>query len=105
MKPVYLAQLNTWCVEEINALKAKGATDADLQEPAFAILLFQQIAEHHSDQIRADPEFSEVVFHLFFDKASPAELRKLAAEYRLKERHRHLAYDLEVEADKRERGV
>jgi hypothetical protein len=37
MKPEYLDRLNAWFHEEVDALKAKGATDADIREPVRAI--------------------------------------------------------------------
>jgi hypothetical protein len=103
MKPEYLDRLNAWRTEEIDALKAKGATDADLEDPAFASLVFKRLFEKHSDEIRADPDFAEAVFLKAFDKASPSQLREQAARYRAEGDH-HTAYKLEAIADQRERG-
>ena len=50
------AKLGAWFDEEIDALKTKGATEADLQEPAFANLVLQRTFETRFNEIRADPE-------------------------------------------------
>jgi len=102
LSPEQLAKFNAWLSEEINALKAKGASEADLQEPAFANLVIQRIFERHSDEIREDREFGEAIFLMVHDDASPEDLRKWASEERAKG-NVNMAYDIEVLADKRER--
>ena len=55
MEPEYHNQLNAWCSEEVDALKAKGATDEDLKAPAFARLVLRTVLENtltKSEQIR-----------------------------------------------------
>ena len=53
MEPEYHNQLNAWCSEEVDALKAKGATDEDLKAPAFTRLVLRTVLEKHADEIRA----------------------------------------------------
>ena len=63
MKPVeFQRQLDAWCSEQIDALKAKGATDEDLKEPAFARLVLRTVLEKHAGEIRSDPGFRKAVF-------------------------------------------
>jgi hypothetical protein len=84
----YPDQLDAWCVEEIAAFKAKGATEEDTKEPAFAHLVLKTVLEKHADEIRADPELEEAVFKLSFEEASPSELRKMAEQQRAEWRTR-----------------
>jgi hypothetical protein len=104
MNPKYNEQLSAWCEEEISNLKAKGATDDFLTEPAFATLVLTQVLEKHEQEIKADKEFAEAVFmEMVFKKASPTDFRRLAAQDRQKGNH-HIAYLFEICADRRERG-
>jgi hypothetical protein len=102
LNPEQHAKLNAWCEEEIASLKAKGASEADLQEPAFANLVLQRTLGSHSDEIRADPEFAKAIFLMAHDEVSPEYLRKWAAQEREKG-NLDMAYDIEVLADKCER--
>jgi hypothetical protein len=70
--------------KKVEALKAKGASEADFKEPALANLVFNRILEKHADEIRADQNFAEALFLMLHDEASPQELRKLAAQEREK---------------------
>jgi hypothetical protein len=103
MKPEYLDQLNAWYHEEVDALKANGATEPHFKEPVFAQLVIKKIIENHSDEIPADQEFAESVFLMMFDKASPSTLRRMAAQER-EQGNLDIAYNLEVIADQRERA-
>jgi hypothetical protein len=103
-KPEHLDRLNAWCDEEMAALKAKGATDDFLTEPSFADLLLAQVLNKHWVEIKEDAEFAREVFMaLYFDKATPAQLREMATEFREKG-DADLAYFYETAADRRERG-
>ena len=42
LSPEQRTKFNAWLTEEIDALKAKGASEADLREPAFANLVIQR---------------------------------------------------------------
>ena len=53
MDPEYHNQLDAWFSEELDALRAKGATGEDLKEPAFARLVLRTVLEKHADEIRA----------------------------------------------------
>lgn len=104
LKPEHLNRLSVWCEEELAAFKAKGATADFMSEPSFADLVLTQVLKKHENEIRADKEFIRGVFMSFyFDKATPAQFRKMAAEYR-EQGHTDLAYNCEVCADRRERG-
>jgi hypothetical protein len=103
MKREYIAKLNAWYHEEVDALKAKGATEALFVEPVFVQMVMKKLLENHSDEIDADPQFREEVSFLLIDNASPSVLRKMAAQLREQGDH-DLAYSYEVIADQRERG-
>jgi hypothetical protein len=96
-------QLDVWCSEEVNALKAKGASDEDLKEPAFAGLALRTVLGKHADQIRSDPGFRKAVFRLVFEKATPELLRAWAKRERA-DGNLEIAYRFEQIADQRERG-
>jgi hypothetical protein len=95
-------KFDAWVSQEIDALKAKGACEADLQEPAFANLVLRRTPGSHSDEIRADPEFAKAIFLMVYDEVSPEYLRKWAAQEREKG-NLDMAYDIEALADKCER--
>jgi hypothetical protein len=102
LTPEQYARFGVWITEETEALKAKGAKEADFQEPAFANLVFAEILKKHFEEIREDREFSEAVFLMTHDDASVEDLRKWAADERRKG-NLAMAYDIEVIADKQER--
>jgi hypothetical protein len=104
MKPgEFHNQLDVWCSEEVDALKAKGASDEDLKEPAFAKLVLRTVLEKHTDEIRANREFAKAVLRWVFERATPALLRAWAKRERA-EGNLEIAYRLEEIADQRERG-
>ena len=79
MKPgEFHNQLDVWCSEEVDALKAKGASDEDLKEPAFAMLVLRTVLAKYADEIRSNPGFRKAVFRLVFEKATPELLRAWA---------------------------
>jgi len=49
MKQEYLERFKAWSNEEIETLKAKGATEDDLKEPAFNSLVVESVLEEHRD--------------------------------------------------------
>ena len=61
MRPEHHQQIRTWISEEIAALRARGATDADMHEEAFIALIGEKILEHHWDEIHAAPELSKAL--------------------------------------------
>ena len=103
MKPEYLDRLIAWSREEVESLKAKGATEEDAREPAFNSLLTGKVIEKHGEEIHADPLFVQEIILSHLETASPAQLREMAAAYRGQGRLKQ-AYDLELAADERERG-
>ena len=102
MEPEYHNQLNAWCSEEVDALKAKGATDEDLKAPAFARLVLRTVLEKHASQIRSDPGLRKAVFRLVFEEATPELLRAWAKRERAGG-NLEIAYRFEQIADQRER--
>jgi hypothetical protein len=102
LTPEQRAKFNAWGAQEVEALKAKGASEADFKEPALADLVLQRILTNHSEEIRADQDFAEALFLMLHDEASPQELRKLAAQER-ERGNLDMAYNIEVLADRRER--
>jgi len=73
MKPEYHQQIRAWISEEIAALRARGATDADMHEEAFIALIGEKILEHHWDEIHA------ALITKGLRTASPETLRQQAA--------------------------
>src|ERR1700751_2026348 len=100
MKPEHHQQIRAWIGEEIAALRARGATNADMHEEAFIALVSKKILEHHWDEIHADPELSKALITQGLRTASPETLRKEAALSR-EQGNADLAYYLEELADGR----
>jgi hypothetical protein len=78
MKPEHLQQIRAWISEEIAALRARGATDADMREEAFVARVGERILEHHWDEIHAAPELSKALITKGLRTASPETLRQQA---------------------------
>jgi hypothetical protein len=78
MKPEYHQQIRAWISEEIAALRARGATDADMHEEAFIALIGEKILERHWE-IHAAPELSKALITKGLRTASPETLRQQAA--------------------------
>jgi hypothetical protein len=57
MKPEYLEKLVAWYEEEVDAFRAKGATEEIVREPAFLELVVDVVMAKHSEEIRAIPGF------------------------------------------------
>ena len=74
MKPEHHQQIRVWISEEIAALRARGATDADMHEEAFIALVGEKILEHH-----AAPELSKALIIKGLRTASPETIRQQAA--------------------------
>jgi hypothetical protein len=100
MKPEHHQQIRAWISEEIAALRARGATDADMREEAFIALVGEKILEHHWDEIHAAPELSKALITKGLRTASPETLRQQAALSR-ERGNADLAYYLEELADDR----
>jgi propanediol dehydratase small subunit len=100
MKPEHHQQIRAWIGEEIAALRARGATDADMQEEAFIALVGVKILEHHWDEIHADSELSKALITKGLRTASPETLRQQASLSR-ERGNADLAYYLEELADDR----
>ena len=64
------------------AFKAKGATEEDLKEAAFAGLVLKTVLEKHVDEICANREFAKAVLRWVFERATPALLRAWAKRER-----------------------
>ena len=87
--------------EEVRAMKAKGATEADLREEVCRDMIRRRVLERHAKEL--DPEIWEFLAEEFLETASPASLRELAATLR-KEDCFDAAYSIETLADLLERG-
>ena len=88
-------------IAEADKMRALGATDADIQEDAFAEMVGQKIAEQTFDELT--PDDIRVIWQNFILTASPEELRHAANNLRAKGEV-DCPYDLEHLADLRERG-
>jgi hypothetical protein len=82
MKRGYLDQLAVWFHAEVEGLKAKGASEDILREPAFTSLLVETVFKKHIEKILSDPAFVEEIILAHCLTASPRELRKMAAQDR-----------------------
>jgi hypothetical protein len=54
LNPERRIKFDAWLGKEIDTLKAKGVSEADLEEPAFANLVILQTLENHFNEIRED---------------------------------------------------
>ena len=69
-------------MEQIEAHKAEGASEQELNDPAVADLALRKIFEEHFDEIRIDPDLIDETFGMVSNQASPEELREIAAQAR-----------------------
>jgi hypothetical protein len=95
--------LNGWFQEEIKLLIAKGATDEDIRDPAFAGVLAKNVIKQHDAEILANKEIGLLLWRDGLKNTTPANIRKIAAMARSKG-DADLAYDMEELADRCERG-
>jgi hypothetical protein len=65
--------------------------------------VLKTVLEKHADEIRTDRKFAKAVFAMVVKKATPQQLRRLAARDR-ENGNIELAYYSEMIADQRERG-
>jgi hypothetical protein len=94
-------KIRKWFLEELELLFAKGATKADLAEPAFADLLAKRVIAKHGQEIDQDEELFYQFLLAICQHGSVATLRELADLSR-KIGAQDLAYDLEQLADERD---
>jgi hypothetical protein len=80
MRPDHLEKISSWFMEEIEELKAKGAGEQELKDPAVADLALRKIFEEHFDGIRIDPDLTDETFAIASSQASPQDLREVAAQ-------------------------
>ena len=88
-------------MEQIQALKAQGASERELNDPAVADLALRKIFEEHFDEISPDPDLTDETFAMVSNQASPQGLREIAGQAR-KEGLPGIGYYLDVVADYRE---
>lgn len=89
-------------MEKMEALRAEGASEQELNDPAVADLALRKIFEEHFDEIRPDSDLTDETFAIVSTQALPEELREIAAQAR-KEGSSVIGYYLDVIADFRER--
>ena len=65
-------------MEQMEELKAQGASEQELNDPAVADLALRKIFEAHFDEIRPDPELTDETFAIVSTPASPEELREIS---------------------------
>jgi hypothetical protein len=100
MKPDHLKKINSWFLGQIEALKAEGASEKDLNDPAVADLALRKIFEEHFDEMDNDSELTDETFALVSNQASPLELRELAIQ--AKQENLGIGHYLELVAHYRE---
>jgi hypothetical protein len=101
MKADHLVKINSWFMEQIEALRAEGASEQELNDPAVADLALRKIFEEHFDEIRTDPDLTDETFAVVSDQASQKDLREIAAQAR-KEGSSKLGHYLDLVAGFRE---
>jgi hypothetical protein len=103
----HLEKINSWFMEQIEGLKAEGASEQELNDPAVADLALRKIFEKHFDEIRIDPDLIDDTFAVVSNQASPEDLREIAAQAR-KEGSSKLGHYLDLVAgflgDQKEHG-
>ena len=67
-------------MEQMEGLKAEGANEQELNDPAVADLALRKIFEEHFDEIRTDPDLTDETFALVSKQTSPEELREIAMQ-------------------------
>jgi hypothetical protein len=100
VRPEIRNKVRTLISAEADKMRAAGATDADLQEDAFAEIIGEKIAEQTFGELT--PDDLRAVWQNFLETASPEELRHAAKNLRAQGESACL-YDLEHLADLRER--
>ena len=58
-------------MEEIEALKAEGASEQELNDPGVADLALRKIFEEHFEEIRTDPNLTDETFAVVSRRLSP----------------------------------
>jgi hypothetical protein len=101
MKRDHLEKINSWFMKQIEGLKAKGASEEELNDPAVADLALRKIFEGHFDEIRTDPDLTDETFALVSNQDSPEELREIAMQAR-EEGFSEIGHYLQVIADYRD---
>ena len=101
MKPDHLKKLSEWFMGQIEALKAEGASEQDLSDPAVADLALRKVFETHFDEMRIDPELTDDTFAIVSTRASSEDLREIAGQAR-DEGNSGLGHYLELIADFRD---
>jgi hypothetical protein len=101
MRRDHLEKINSWFMEQIEGLKAEGASEEELNDPAVADLALRKIFEEHFDEIRTDPDLIDETFALASNQASPEELHEIAMQAR-GEGISEIGYYLGVIADYRD---
>ena len=101
MRPDHLEKLNQWFLEEIAVLKAEGANEQDLKDPAVADLALRKIFEAHFEQIRGDRDLTDEAFAVVSNQAFPSDLREIARQAQV-QGDLGIGHYLELIADYRE---
>lgn len=99
-----LEKLNVWFKEQLAVLKAEGASEQELEQPAVADLALRKIFEEHFDQLRGDEEFIKEAFAMVSDKTSPDHLRGIGTQAQ-KEGNAEFGRYLELIADHRDQFI
>ena len=101
MRPDHLEKLNLWFLEEMAAVEADGASEQDFKDPCVADLALRKIFEEHFEEIRIDPDLTAATFAVVSNRASPSDLREIAAQAR-ERGNLGIGYYLKLIADYRE---
>jgi len=80
MRRDHLEKINSWFTEQIEGLKAEGASEQESIDPAVADLALRKIFEEHFDEMQHDSELIDETFAIVSNQASPLDLRAIATQ-------------------------
>jgi hypothetical protein len=104
MRADHLAKINSWFMEGIAAVKEKGASVEDFEDPPVADLALRKIFEEHFDEMRNDSELIDEAFAVVSNHASPLDLRAIATQAQ-KQGNLEIGHYLKLIADYRENQI
>jgi hypothetical protein len=101
---LYVAKIKAWIDAYFAQMRAAGATDEDLAEPAFKQMMGEAFCAWYKGQFAGTPEAWNFMWDEFMRSGTPDDLRMTAERLRAVGDH-NSAYPLECLADERERGT
>lgn len=100
MRPEHLNRINSWFLEEMATVRS----EKDFEEGALADLALRRVFGEHFEEIRYDQDLVDETYAMVSFRASPSDLRELAAQAR-EQGNLGIAYYLDLIANYREEVV